>query len=366
MKISNFDFVPTISEYKKRVEENFKLYEKNEFRFWEYLFFDLKEGKSSNPHSDVLSKSINDIRGSIPLGQLAIFAQTGEDAYKLENGKYVATELKTIELDEDRIVIGKNNDLYYKLGINLVNLKDAIKIGFVISNEALRKTKNRPTYLILRRKSDGHVIDAFYLDGDIIYSELLKGDLNISAKSIHLKVFLEKGSLTKVYIPHIGWENWLKEMRDTKPYLIRLPLIEDFQKQCSKERRIIRKTISQDNEEIDFLKSKISRYNLIRSKNFTLIKKEFKRIKSINEQIEKLQERKKELNEKVQIRKSRFDKITVYLNELTRTLDLIEKIKFIKKCFINFKTNKEEKTIEDINKLKKTLILEKFYENEES
>lgn len=285
--------VPSHEEFKRRVNGNFNVFRSETFPFCQYEFFDLKDGKASNVHSDTLSKSINDIRASIPIGQLAYYAQNGADAVMLKDGKYIDTELKTIEIDESKIVIGENNKLYYETSTGKRTLLDsALAIGFVVTNDYIKMSKNRPTYVVLRRKNDGMTIDAFHLDGDIIYREICKGDPDVADKSVILRTFLKEGSREPVLVDHVGWEDWVNQMKKSARYIMRTEKVENIKKEEAGIRNEHRKEIALLRDEEKELGSKrsqarrlIGRLDTLANKKKTKIQKYLAQLRLIEETI---------------------------------------------------------------------------------
>lgn len=316
--MKQFDgFIPSKKLFDKRVNQNFKLYEKKKFKFWKYKFFDIKNGKAENPHADTLSKSINDMRGSIPLGQLAIYTQHGADAFMNKDGEYIATELKTIEIDEQKLIVGENNVIYYEnKKLKRSTLENHYSIGFVVTNEELRKSKNRPTFVVLRTKETGETIDAFYLPGDVIYRELLKGDIDVASKSVSLKVFLTEGSKEPVLIPHVGWEKWKQRILNNNKYLIRPMTQKNLKQKYANERLELRKTITDIKENLKELSSKVSKVNRLAGTTYTQIKKEREKIENTDEQIVKLNVRKAVINSIIELKAKR----TELLDEMLSTV----------------------------------------------
>jgi len=347
--MKNFDgFAPTKQEFDKRVKHNLSLYKEDRFEFWNYKFFDIEDtGNVKNPHADTLSKSINDMRGAIPLGQLAIYSLHGADAFMYKNGEYIDTELKTIEIDETKLIVGADDVIYYEApNLKRTTIENFYSISFVITNEALRKSKDRPTFLVLRTKGTGETIDAFYLPGEIIYRELCKGDLNISTKSVSLKTFINEGKKEKVLLPHVGWDNWKKRILKNNTYLIRPMKQEDIKKQFSAERLEFRKMIAENKEELKNLATKISKANRLAGGTETQIRKEDEKLSSIDEQLKKLNLRKNNIIRLIQSKMGR----TVKLQEMIKTIGLIvDKIEFsVNKTYekIDESYQNEEKKIE--------------------
>ena len=346
---------PTHEEFNERVKKNFKLFQVNSFPFYDYKFFDLKDGKASNVHSDTLSKSINDIRASIPLGQLAFYAQNGADAVMIKDGKYVDTELKTIEIDESKIVIGENDKLYYETSTGKRNLMDsALSIGFVVTNDSIKKSKNRPTFVVLRRKNDGMTIDAFYLSGDIIYREILKGDPNVADKSVTLRTFLTEGTKEPVLIEHVGWEKWVKQMKKTAKYIMRTEKIEDIKKDEAGIRNEHRKEIALLREDVKELKQKRSQTSRLIKKLDTISNKKHKKIQTMLEQLRKIEET---IHRERIERKTAIDRLEK-LDEIDHNLkiidgEIIEKIDIVEDYIKTSMYNEEKRiqTTKDVRKI---------------
>jgi len=353
-------FVPTVDEFNERVEKNFKLYQKDQFRFWEYNFFDLKEGKVSNPHSEVLSKSINDMRGAIPLGQLAIFSLHGADAYMCKDGQFIETELKTIEIDESKLIVGANDIIYYETKkLKRIPIESFFKVSFLVTTEHLRKSKIRHTFVVLRTKEKGEVIDAFYLPGDIIYREISKGDLSNPHKSVSLRTFLLEEKKEKVLIPHIGWENWKQKILDNNIYLLRQMTQEDLKNSFANARKTLRDEVAKFKNSLKILSSKLHKAKRLSGSLYTQIKKESEKIENINIQIEKLNERKDLIDNVIKSKALRNDKVEYMFSKIEQQLfDFEEKIEEKNKAIINLFV-KEEKEI------KANAVLRKLVQNQD-
>jgi hypothetical protein len=357
IKIEKYDsigvgYTPTFNEFELRVKENLKLLNGQKFDFYKYLFFDLKKGKIENVHSDTLSKSINDIRASIPLGQLAWFAQNGADAVKIINGKYVDTELKTIEIDEENIIIGENNEIYHESSNGKRVLAESyFQIGFTVATEYTKQSKNRPTYLILRKKINGEIIDAFYLDGKIILEEISKGDPDKDRKSVALKVFLEKGRKEKLICDYIGWENWKQQIKKTAKYIRRPEKIEEIKKNESRIRSFLRKEISEKKSKKEQCERIISRILLISRKHDSLLKKVEEKLIKYKEQIRILELKLKEEEKRKKVLSGRKTRIYNLINDVEKTKE-IEEEKINKNNLLIFESETREK-----ERIKKSKII---------
>jgi hypothetical protein len=334
---------PSNEVFKKRVEENYAIMKSDFFDFYKYKFFDLTYAIPQNIHSDVLSKSINDIRGAIPLGQLALYAHHGADAVALVDGKYIHTELKTIEIDEAKIIVGNNNQLYYKVGKNMAQLQSALSIGFMLTSEHVKQSKNRPTYVIVRSKQTGHVIDAWSISGERVMEELNKGSDDVVGKGIPLSVFLTDGKKEMIYTQHYGWENWKKIILQKGLYMIRTKNQEDLRKEYSEERKKYYREIAILRDEEKYWESKTAHTNRLLGRLDTLEIKEVEKSANILKQMQKLEERLAETTKR-----------TYDINKRRTRLGIIED----KVCY------GASETVESISQLKSKVEISKSQEEE--
>ena len=185
-------------------------------QFWE---------KPAKVETFLLLQKINDILGCCAIGAIPSIKPTGADGYVYfkENDTPVEVETKMTAIRDDYIVIGPKGGIQYSTPTMFERRTKPTGITSKIGgsfdarmSQKTLKTKARHTALVCFDFGKNELIDAWMLDGNTVYAELLRRHRpDMTSLRISLATFRNKGWNIPVPIDKLGWSDWKEHIQLT-------------------------------------------------------------------------------------------------------------------------------------------------------
>ena len=242
----------SVEEYKRRVEENTKEYNRQsaqgQFDLRQYHGFDTLARKATKC---VLMKKPADILCAVILGFLPILTKnTGADAIRLDGIIFTPVELKSSFTDESKFIKTDRGTIYSASPgrivnntispNNVTNLKSCYNATYSIKDNI--SLKGIDTYLVVLDSRNDDVIDCFCIPAEKMVAYFNSRKVAASGNlQIKLAEFMNLGKQFNTVIPMIGFEKWREQLLPLLP-VVKVTL-DDASKEKNKQKRRLQKII---------------------------------------------------------------------------------------------------------------------------